>query len=162
MCLKWKDLKGTDIWTCSPCESANESLDKRVKEVNAKVEEVKKDLKDIEDKQDKAELREKLRDTKIDTHAAELIAMKERMALLEASSGDTILKEMEDRKSMELNLVFYRVPEVDGERAEVRREEDEKRVKRVLEEIGSSQSVEIKFSRRIGDNLMRKEKGISL
>ena len=45
MCVKWKELKGTEIWTCTACESANENLDKKVKEVNAKVEEIKKDLK---------------------------------------------------------------------------------------------------------------------
>ena len=41
MCLKWKDLKGSDIWTCTACESANETLDKKIKEVNAKVEEIR-------------------------------------------------------------------------------------------------------------------------
>ena len=152
MCLKWKDLKGTDIWTCSPCESANENLDKRVKEVNAKVEEVKKDLKEIGDKQDQAEIREQLRDTKVDTQAAEITALKERMALLEANSGDKVLREVEERKTKETNLVFYRIPEVEEERGEVRREEDEKRVRFSLKEIGASQ-MGIKFSRRIGEKL---------
>ena len=144
MCLKWKDLKGTDIWTCSPCESANESLDKRVKEVNAKVEEVKKDLKDIGDKQEQTELREQLRDNKVETQAAEITALKERMAILEANSGDKILMEVDERKSREGNLMFYRIPEVDADRAEVRKSEDEKRVRTVLRNLQS----DIKFSKR--------------
>ena len=65
MCLKWKEMMGADIWTCSPCESANENLDKRVKEVNSIVEEVKKDMKVLGDKQE--QVREQLRDSKFDT-----------------------------------------------------------------------------------------------
>ena len=106
MCIKWKELKGTDIWTCSPCESANENLDKKIKEVNAKVEEVKKDLKEIGDKQEQAELREQVRDTKVETQTAEITALKERMALLEANSSDKVLKEVDERKTREMNLVF--------------------------------------------------------
>ena len=157
MCLKWKDLKGTDIWTCSPCESANENLDKRVKEVNAKVEEVKKDLKVMGDKQDQAELVEQVRDTRVESQAAEITALKERMAMLEANPGDKVLKEVEDRKTKEMNLVFYRIPEVDEERAEVRRNEDEKRVKFVLKKIGAGQEKEFKFSRRIGEKVEGQE-----
>jgi seryl-tRNA synthetase len=134
---QWKELKGTDIWTCSPLESANENLDRKIKEVNAKVEEVKKE---IGDKQDQPQ-------------TAEITALKERMALLEANSGYKILKEVEERKTREMNLVFYRIPEEDEDRSEVRREEDETRVKLVLQEIGASQEGEIKFSRRIGEKL---------
>ena len=79
MCVKWKELKGTEIWTCTACESANENLDKKVKEVNAKVEEIKKDLKVMEEKQDQADLREQLRDTKVVSQATELEALRERM-----------------------------------------------------------------------------------
>ena len=151
MCLKWKELKGTDIWTCSSCESANENLDKRVREVNAKVEEVKKDMKVMEDKHEQLELREQVRDTKVETQAAELAALKERMVMLEANSGANILKEVEERKSRETNLVFHRIPEDTGERAEARKEDDEKRVHWVLQEIGFTSEVEIKFSRRVGE-----------
>ena len=98
MCLKWKEMKGTDIWTCSPCESANETLDKKVKEVNAKVEEVKKDLKVVGDKQDQFELREKVRDIKVEAQAAELAELKERMALLENNSGVKIVREVEEKE----------------------------------------------------------------
>ena len=152
MCLKWKELKGTDIWTCTACESANENLDKKVKEVNAKVDEIKKDLKVMEDKQDQADLREQLRDTKVDSQAAQLVELRERMSKPEANSGPQILREVDDRKNRENNLVFYRIPEVDRtERVEVRREGDEKRVRMVLKEIGASSTLQMKFSRRIGD-----------
>ena len=152
MCIKWKELKGTEIWTCTACESANEELDKKVKKVNAKVEEMKKDLRVISDKQDQSELREQLRDTKVDSQAADMVALRERLAKLEASSGDQILREVEERKNRESNLVFYRIPEVDrAERVEVRKQGDEKRVRMVLEEIGASSTLEMKFSRRIGE-----------
>ena len=150
MCVKWKELKGTEIWTCTACESANENLDKKVKEVNAKVEEIKKDLKLMEEKQDQADLREQLRDTKVVSQATELEALRERMAKLEADSGAQTLREVDDRKSRETNLVFYRIPEVDkAERVEVRKEGDEKRVRLVLREIGASSTIQMKFSRRI-------------
>jgi hypothetical protein len=130
MCLKWKDLKGTDIWTCTACESANENLDKKVKEVNAKVEEIRKDLKVIGDKQEQSELREQVRDTKVEAQATELAAMKERMAMLELNSGTNILREVEERKSRGTNLVFYKIPEVDiSETIEFRKKEGEKRVR---------------------------------
>ena len=157
MCLKWKEMKGTDIWTCSPCESANENLDKRVKEVNAKVEEVKKDLKEMGHKQEQSELREQVRDTKVETQAAELAALKERITILEGNSGVKVLREVEERKSREANLVFYRIPEGAGVKAETRKEEDEKRVILVLQEIGIISGFELKFSRRVGEKLERKE-----
>ena len=152
MCLKWKELKGSDSWTCTACESANENLDKKVKEVNAKVEEIKKDLKVIGDKQDQSELREQPRDTKAEVQAAEIVDLRERMAKLEADSGVQTLREVEERKSRESNLMFYRIPEVDrAERVEVRRDGDEKRVKMVMSEIGVTATMEIKFIRRIGE-----------
>ena len=79
------------------------------------------------------------------------------MAILEANSGAKILKEVEERKSREANLVFYGIPEGAGERAEVRREEDEKRVNLGLQEIGMISGYEVKFSRRIGEKLERHE-----
>ena len=118
--------------------------------MNAKVEEVKKDLKEIGDKQEQSELREQVRDNKVEAQAAEISELKARMALLEANSGVKVLREVEERKSRESNLVFYRIPEVDrAERTEVRKEEDERRVKIVLKHIGITSAMNIEFSRRI-------------
>ena len=51
---------------------------------------------------------------------------------------------------MERNLVFYRIPEVArAERVKIRRGEDEKRVRRVLNETGAITNAKFKFSRRI-------------
>ena len=155
-------MKGTDIWTCSPCESANETLDKKVKEVNAKVEEVKKDLKVVGDKQDQFELREKVRDIKVEAQAAELAELKERMALLENNSGVKIVREVEERKSRETNLVLHRIPEDRSERAEVGRDSDEQRVKLVLQEIGVTSELEIKFSRRVGEKINGQEASLHM
>ena len=120
-------MKGTDIWTCSPCESANENLDKKVKEVNAKVEEVKKDLKEIGVKQEQSELREQVRDNKVEAQAAEISELKARMALLEANSGIKILKEVEERKSRESNLVFYRIQRLMGQKGQKSRKKGMRR-----------------------------------
>ena len=42
-----------------------------------------------------------------ETQAAELESLKEIVAILEVYSGANILKEVEERKSREANLVFY-------------------------------------------------------
>ena len=97
-------------------------------------------------------LREQVRDNKVEALAAEISELKARMALLEANSGVKVLREVEERKSRESNLVFYRIPEVDrAERTEVGKEEDEKRVKIVLKQIGITTAMKIEFSRRIGE-----------
>ena len=93
-----------------------------------------------------------MRDNKVVAQAAEISELKARMALLEANSGVKVLREVEERKSRESNLVFYRIPEVDrAERTEVRKEEDEKRVKIVLKQIGITTAMKIEFSRRSGE-----------
>ena len=62
------------------------------------------------------------------------------------------MREVDERKNRERNLVFYRIPEVArADRAEIRREEDEKRVRMVLNEIGVMTHAQFKFSRRIGE-----------
>ena len=58
--LKWKEKREVDIWACAPCESAYAALDNKIKEINAKVEEVKKDVTELGDRQDNTELRERL------------------------------------------------------------------------------------------------------
>ena len=124
MCLKWKEMRGADIWSCSPCERANENLDRKVKEVNSLVEGVKKDLKVIGDKQDQAEVREQLRDSKVDSQAAELAELRERMAKLETNSGNSIIREFDERKIRECNIVIHQLPESQGNTAQKKRERD--------------------------------------
>ena len=93
-----------------------------------------------------------MRDTKVEAQAAELTTLNEKMALPGANSGVKILREVEERKSREVNLVFYRIPEVDGaERVEVKKKEDKKRVRLVLQEIDVTSKLHMKFSRRIGE-----------
>ena len=152
MCIKWKELKGGDIWTCSPCTSANENLDKMVREVNSKVEEVKKDLQVLSEKQGQAEVREQLRDNKVDTQAAELEALKERMAKMEASSGNSVLKEIDERKLRENNVIIHRLPEPRGVTAADKREDDLNKVQDLVDSIGIEINIRnsTKFSRRQG------------
>ena len=58
--------KEVDIWACASCESSNEAIDNKIKEINAKVDEVKKDVTQLGDKQDKVELREQVMATRVD------------------------------------------------------------------------------------------------
>ena len=64
--LKWKEKREVDIWACASCESSNEAIDNKIKEINAKVDEVKKDVTQLGDKQDKVELREQVMATRVD------------------------------------------------------------------------------------------------
>ena len=152
MCLKWKDMRGADIWTCLPCESANESLDRRVKEVNSKVEEVKKDLKVLGDRQEQVEVREQLRDSKFDSQAAELAVLKDRMSKLEANSGNSVFREIDERKIRESNIVIHQLQETEGDTAMERREGDEFKVQELLDTLSVKLTVkyDVKFSRRQG------------
>ena len=62
--LKWKEKREVDIWACAPCEIANEALDNKIKEINAQVEEVKKDVSELGDRQDKTELKDQVMATR--------------------------------------------------------------------------------------------------
>ena len=150
--LKWKEKREVDIWACPPCESSNEALDNKIKEINSKVDEVKKDVKEIADRQDKAELRDQVMDTRVSKQDNELQVLKERLAHLEADSGKHLLREMDDRKLREANVVIHKIPECDSDSAKDRRESDEATVQYLIDTIGLKIDVsqEVKFARRRG------------
>ena len=85
--LKWKEKREVDIWACASCESSNEAIDNKIKEINAKVDEVKKDVTQLGDKQDKVELREQVMVTRVDKQDSEIKELRDRMAQMEADSG---------------------------------------------------------------------------
>ena len=113
---------------------------------------MKKDLKVIGDKQDQAEVREQLRDSKVDSQAAEIVDLRERMAKLEATSGNSILREFDERKIRECHIVVHQLPESQGQTAQERKEGDETKVQGLLDVLTLKLNVkqDIKFSRRQG------------
>ena len=68
---------------------------------------VKKDVKVIGDKQEQPEVREQLRDSKFESQVSELADLRERMAKLEANSGNSALHEIVSRKIREGNIVIH-------------------------------------------------------
>ena len=141
-----------DIWSCAPCESSSEALDNKIKEVNAKVDEVKKDVKEIGDRQDSADLREQVRDTRVDKQDTEIAALRERLARLEADSGNHILGEIDDRKLREQNVIIHGIPELQNDSIQAKKEADQATLQYLLDTLGLNINVstDVKFCRRRG------------
>ena len=127
MCVKWKEMRGVDIWACTPCTSANENLDKMVRELNSKVEEVKRTYS--LGRQAGKGWGEGEAEGWVGTQSGYwAAALRERMTKLEANSGNSVLKEIDERKLRENNVIIHRLPEAMGDTAFVKREDDQNRV----------------------------------
>jgi hypothetical protein len=96
--------------------------------------------------------RTRQRDSKVDNQAAELVELRERMAKLEANSGNSILREVDERKIRECNIVIHQLPELQGSTAQEKREGDELKVQGLLDVLTVKLTVkqDVKFSRRQG------------
>ena len=145
--LKYIKENSSISFTCEDCKAGAEKLNKRVRAMNQRMEEIEKEVssnrKDIEAVGNKVEDLSSIsnKNTK---------DIKE----LPQSIEDSLLYELREREDRNGNLLFHNIAEAneDVRNGKARQEKDIKCLLEILDKIGVRLKVEsVKFSRRIGE-----------